>query len=132
MKKKYIRTGNKKSPSELIQYILSQKGWNLPKPQLILSITGGAKTFDVSAVKKAFQKSLIKAAASTCAWIITGGTNTGVNKLVGEAVKNESDKFNIEIPVIGITNWDSVHLNHKLISNINKTQNDQVKFKKNI
>ena len=69
---------DKTSPSDLIQYIYSNKGWNLPMPKLILSITGGAQNFSIPhKIKKAFKEGLVKAAATTGSWIITGGTNTG-------------------------------------------------------
>ena len=66
----------------MIQYLYSPEGWNLERPQLILSVTGGAQKFTIPhRMKKAFKRGLIKAAASTGAWIITGGTNTGVMRL---------------------------------------------------
>ncbi len=53
-------------------------------------MTGGAKNFEIpKRMKKAFKEGIIKAAISTDAWIITGGTNYGVMQLVGEAVKEE-------------------------------------------
>jgi len=57
-------------------------------------VTGGAKNFTIPhRIKKAFKEGLVKAAASTGAWIITGGTNTGVMRLVGEAVADEYPKY---------------------------------------
>ena len=103
----------------MIQYIYSEKGWNLPKPQLIISVTGGAKKFTMShPMKKAFKRGLIKAAASTGAWIITGGTNSGVMKLVGEAVADELDKYNLNLPVIGIATWGKVFMREKFINRV--------------
>ena len=40
--------------------------------------------------KKAFKTGFIRAAATTGAWIITGGTNEGIMKLVGEVKKIEA------------------------------------------
>jgi hypothetical protein len=66
----------------MIHYLYSKDGWRLNHPQLILSITGGAQNFTIPhRMKNAFKRGLIKAAASTGAWIITGGTNTGVMRL---------------------------------------------------
>ncbi len=51
---------------------------------------------------------MVKAAASTGGWIISGGTNAGVMRLVGEAVAEEAYKYNINgnsLPVIGIATW---------------------------
>ena len=49
------------------------KKWNLKVPNLIISVTGGAKSFHMPAkLKEAFSKGLVKVAVSTGAWIITG------------------------------------------------------------
>jgi transient receptor potential cation channel subfamily M protein 2 len=59
------------------------------KPHLVLSLIGGAKNFRMEGRKKdTFKKGLISAARSTNALILTGGTNTGTMKLVGEAVRD--------------------------------------------
>ena len=51
--------------------------WKLEKPQLILSVTGGAKNFSLpTKMKNAFKRGLVKAAESTNAWIITGNCLT--------------------------------------------------------
>ena len=60
---------------------------NPHRPHLALSIFGGAKFFKLDGRKKEiFKAGLISAARSTHAWLLTGGTNTGSMKLVGEAV----------------------------------------------
>lgn len=61
-------------------------------------------------MKKAFKRGLIKAAASTGAWIITGGTNTGVMRLVGEAVADEYHAQSTNLVVLGIATWGKVAL----------------------
>ena len=44
-------------------------GWNLQRPNLILSVTGGAQNFTIpQRMKQAFKIGLIKAAATTGAW----------------------------------------------------------------
>jgi transient receptor potential cation channel subfamily M protein 2 len=96
----------------MIQYLYHERGWNLPMPQLIISVTGGAQNFTIpQRMKTAFKRGLIKAATSTNAWIITGGTNTGVMRLVGEAVSEEFNK----LIVIGIATWGKIALRKKLI-----------------
>ena len=103
----------------MIQYMYNEKGWNMPRPKLIISVTGGAKKFSMPhRTKKAFKCGLIKAAVSTGAWIITGGTNNGVMRLVGEAVAEELDKYNSDLPVIGIATWGKVSMREKLINRV--------------
>jgi transient receptor potential cation channel subfamily M protein 2 len=76
--------------------------WNLYKPHLLISVTGGAQNFTISSkMKQAFKQGLLKVATSTEAWIVTGGTDTGCMKLVGEALSEELS----DIPVIGIATW---------------------------
>ena len=97
----------------------SKDGFNLTTPKLILSVTGGAQNFAIPLrMKKAFKEGLIKAAASTGAWIITGGTNTGVMRLVGEAVAEEYPKYSSDtnLIVLGIVTWGIVALKDKLVA----------------
>ncbi len=91
--------------------------WNLRRPKLILSVTGGAKNFTIPhRIKKAFKEGIVKAASSTGAWIITGGTNTGVMRLVGEAVAEEYEKYSTEseLVVLGIATWGITSMRDKL------------------
>ena len=47
--------------------------WNLEIPNLVISVTGGAKSFVLKPrLKEVFRRGLMKAANSTGAWIITG------------------------------------------------------------
>ena len=105
----------------MIEFLYNQKGdnsWDLTKPQLILSVTGGAQKFTLPyRMKKAFKRGLVKAAASTGAWIITGGTNTGVMRLVGEAVAEEFQDN--KLTVLGIATWGKIALRDKMIVIIN-------------
>lgn len=119
----------------MIEYLYNQEGWNLQPPKLIISVTGGAQKFTIPPrMKKAFKRGLIKAAASTGAWIITGGTNAGVMRLVGEAVADEFHKKSAEITVLGIATWGKVALRDKMIvpdcsfDDDQQPEKDQVKF----
>ncbi|KAL9974194.1 hypothetical protein ACROYT_G011206 [Oculina patagonica] len=97
--------------------------WNLKTPNLVISVTGGAKSFVLKPrLKEVFRRGLIKAAKSTSAWIITGGTNTGVMKHVGEAVKEQAITFGSEdkVNVIGIATWGIVHRKESLIASKDK------------
>jgi hypothetical protein len=68
---------------------------------LILSVTGGAESFEVPpGLLTAIRSGLVGAARSKDAWIISGGTNTGVMKLVGECMK--AAQLDRPIPLIGI------------------------------
>ena len=108
----------------MIEFLYSQKyqtSWGLHRPQLILSVTGGAQKFTLPyRMKKAFKRGLVKAAASTGAWIITGGTNTGVMRLVGEAVAD--DFHNTNLTVLGIATWGKIAMRDRMIVRISMSQ----------
>ncbi|XP_065053971.1 transient receptor potential cation channel subfamily M member-like 2 isoform X2 [Rhopilema esculentum] len=116
-RKPYIRLSHDTNPLPLLK-LLTQK-WQLNVPNLVISVTGGAKSFKLKPpLKEAFSKGLIKVAVSTGAWIITGGTSTGVMKHVGEAVMSrtqighQSGKINC----IGIAPWGQVDNSDCLVS----------------
>ncbi|XP_021379559.1 transient receptor potential cation channel subfamily M member 1-like [Mizuhopecten yessoensis] len=82
----YIRLANDTQPELVLDIILNY--WKLPTPKLLISVTGGAKRFDMKPkLLEKFKRGLINAATSTGAWIITGGTHTGVMEIVGEGVQ---------------------------------------------
>ncbi|CAF1136823.1 unnamed protein product, partial [Didymodactylos carnosus] len=85
----------------IVQFM--RTAWNLPTPELIISVTGGAKFCNLTReMRNAFQQALISAVLTTDAWIFTGGTNSGVMKEVGNAVDKCRQKT---IPCIGICSW---------------------------
>lgn len=100
----------------MVQFMYSPTGWNLHPPKLIISITGGAQTFKFPEfTRKAFKRGLLKAAVSTGAWIITGGTEHGVMRLVGEAVSEDPSKYVTDLVVLGIATWGKVARRDQLI-----------------
>ena len=56
--------------------------------------------------KKNFKTGLIKAAKAANAWIITGGLNVGVMRLVGDGMAEEISTENVTL--LGIASWGSV------------------------
>ena len=60
----YIRLALKTDAEKVVQFI--KEAWHLPTPDLIISITGGAKHCDLSArLRKNFQVGIVSAAATT-------------------------------------------------------------------
>ncbi|XP_075334645.1 transient receptor potential cation channel subfamily M member 2-like [Odontesthes bonariensis] len=92
--------------------------WELSPPNLLISVTGGAKNFYLKArLKNMFHRGLIKVAQTTGAWIITGGTHTGVMKHVGQAVRDYtlSSSMQGKIVAIGVATWGVIHNRDKLV-----------------
>ena len=53
--------------------------WGMPKPEVLITVTGGAQDFNLpSQLQVAFDRGLVSAAQSAKAWIFTGGSDTGV------------------------------------------------------
>ncbi|XP_059152108.1 transient receptor potential cation channel subfamily M member-like 2 isoform X2 [Physella acuta] len=96
---------------------LLQQAWGMEKPNLLISVTGGAKNFTMkSRLRDVFRRGLIKAAQSTGAWIVTGGTNAGVMKHVGEAVRDFGLTSERKVTTIGIAPWGCVQNKELLIN----------------
>lgn len=131
----YIRLHHMNSAESVVRFM--KEGWQLPTPDLIISVTGGAKNFDMSArLRKIFQRGLVAAAVTTSkkksinsflmkshrlnldAWLITAGTNTGVVKEVGEALSNyryKNRKHGSDVVCMGIGSWGYTAGNDQLI-----------------
>ncbi|XP_021180116.2 transient receptor potential cation channel subfamily M member 2 isoform X1 [Fundulus heteroclitus] len=114
---KYARV-SADTPSETLYQLLTEQ-WKLSPPNLLISVTGGAKNFDLkSHLKKVFHRGLIRVVQTTGAWIITGGTHTGVMKHVGQAVRDYglSNSMQGKIVAIGVATWGVIHNRHDLVN----------------
>ena len=84
----YLRINDDVDVSQLVEYV--HEKWQLSKPSLIISVTGGACDF---AMKKKYheklKQGLQRVAGTKGAWLITGGTNAGIMKICGEAVRDQ-------------------------------------------
>ncbi|XP_013398789.1 transient receptor potential cation channel subfamily M member 2 [Lingula anatina] len=106
---KYVRVAGDTN-MEIMTELLMDK-WNLELPNLLISVTGGAKNFTMKPrLKEVFRRGLVKAGQSTGAWIITGGMNAGVMKHVGEAVLDYTVAAGSrqKLVTIGIATWGCV------------------------
>ncbi|XP_055727936.1 transient receptor potential cation channel subfamily M member 2 isoform X3 [Salvelinus fontinalis] len=114
---KYVRVSSDTSPDLLYQLLTEQ--WKLPPPNLLISVTGGAKNFYMKPHLTAlFRRGLIKVAQTTGAWIITGGTHAGVMKHVGRAVREyvlSSGSMEGQIVAIGVATWGAIHNRRPLV-----------------
>ncbi|CAF3941979.1 unnamed protein product [Rotaria sp. Silwood2] len=82
--------------------------WCKERPSLVISVTGGAKAYNMKPrLLRAFRRGLLKVTSSTGAWIITGGMNTGIMKLVGEIVQIYPSRCR-PIHLIGISTWGCI------------------------
>lgn len=94
---------SKKYASEVLD--LMEKHWGMSPASVLISITGGAQDFVLPPrLNKAFRHGLAKAAQATNAWVFTGGTDSGVMQLVGQAIA----EYNVSCACIGVVTWGVV------------------------
>lgn len=77
--------------------------WRLKEPKVLISVTGGAEDFAMSRVdNEQLMQGLMQVAIETSVWFVTGGTEAGIMKLVGDARK----QYAADAPLIGVASWD--------------------------
>ena len=61
--------------------------WKLPRPDVIISVTGGAQAFDLATVHKdMIMRGMMENTRDMKPLFITGGTNSGIMKVFFECV----------------------------------------------
>ncbi|XP_050403200.2 transient receptor potential cation channel subfamily M member 3 isoform X3 [Patella vulgata] len=114
-KAQYVRLSSFDTKPEQVLQLL-QKNWGLDLPKLLITVHGGILNFDIQPkLKRVFRKGLLKAAKTTGAWIVTGGTNTGVTRHVGDAISDRTTKAKNKVVAIGIAPWGVVENREDLI-----------------
>lgn len=83
--------------------------WQLPRPSVILSITGAAAgTVDLNEVQRnVFTAGIGSVIRDTRAWVVTGGTNGGVMEMVGKSMA-QFDFDESENVCLGVATWGIV------------------------
>ena len=139
-KAQFIRLGFDSRPDLILQLLTRE--WGLELPKLIISVHGGKANFELNPrLKRVFRKGLLRAAkttgkrnkpaSSSChrfiivysrlittgAWILTGGTSTGVTRHVGDALISERSPRlrGGRVVSIGIAPWGVVENRTSLI-----------------
>nr|XP_022329694.1 transient receptor potential cation channel subfamily M member 1-like isoform X4 [Crassostrea virginica] len=114
-KAQYVRLSSFDTKAENVLQLLT-KHWGLELPKLLITVQGGILNFDLQPkLKRVFRKGLLKAAKTTGAWIITGGTSTGVTRHVGDAISDRTTKLKNKVVAIGIAPWGIVENKEELI-----------------
>ena len=93
-----------------------RNNWFDKLPDLIISVNGALDRVILSEKKiQMFQKNLIYATSKMKAYILTAGTNNGVMRIVGDAVKRNLKACDLNI--IGISTWNCIRFKDKLLVN---------------
>ncbi|XP_069752796.1 transient receptor potential cation channel subfamily M member 5 [Narcine bancroftii] len=102
---KFVQVSCHTSPGAIFELLINE--WNVPVPNLVVSIVGGEDNVLLKPwLRNAIRKGLVKAAQSTGAWIITSGLRAGITRLIGEAVRDHalaSTSTKIKVFAIGIS-----------------------------
>uniref|UniRef100_A0A3B3Q579 TRPM SLOG domain-containing protein n=1 Tax=Paramormyrops kingsleyae TaxID=1676925 RepID=A0A3B3Q579_9TELE len=114
----FVRLSHDSKPELVFQLLLRE--WQMELPKMVISVHGGARNFGLHPrIKQVVGKGLVRAAASTGAWILTGGLNTGAAKHVGDALKEYSSKSSWKLCTIGIAPWGIIENREDLIGRHN-------------
>ena len=90
---------------------MRRQQWKLKRPDVIISVTGGAEDFDLSTEEKdRIFKAMMDGTRSLDAWFTTGGTNAGVMKCMGEF----RAKYNPTAPLIGVASLGVINASERL------------------
>jgi hypothetical protein len=115
----------KKDPSKWACFAPDTKGsdmltllcetWGLPRPPVLISVTGAAGSLEMKGKDRAiFKRGLREAARRTQAWIVTGGTNSGVMSMVGSMVAETDEDTPHNTVCLGVVPWGAVHRHESL------------------
>ena len=81
-------------------------GWGMKTPSVIFSVTGGADKLTLRPkFLDLFCSSLLNATRNTNAWVVTGGTNVGIMKLIGDALSRHQSNAT----TLGVAAWGAIH-----------------------
>ncbi|XP_070541117.1 transient receptor potential cation channel subfamily M member-like 2 [Ptychodera flava] len=84
--------------------------WGYTKPQLMISVVGGSRRFNVKENQKNVFvdgiRQLTKTTGTT--WLMTSGSNVGAVTVVGEAMTRISVKVRDKVSCIGVTSWSGI------------------------
>lgn len=104
----YVRLSSFDTKAENVLQLLTRH-WGLELPKLLITVQGGILNFDLQPkLKRVFRKGLLKAAKTTGAWIITGGTSTGKSKTLPlYSLKNGvyMNLANVVTELLSISTW---------------------------
>ena len=103
-KKQYVVVHKDRINMHLLRYFVDRV-WALPRPDVIISVTGGAANFKLATDHKdKIMQGMFDGTRSLTPWFITGGTDAGIMRYVGEA----RAKYSPDVPLIAICSLGSV------------------------
>ncbi|XP_076098368.1 transient receptor potential cation channel subfamily M member-like 2 isoform X1 [Mytilus galloprovincialis] len=89
----YVKMAEETSTDMIADYFY--KAWKLGTPNIVVSIISNPdlwKRWKNQKQRDDFQKGIVEAINTTSMWLLTDGTNTGVSKMIGNAIKKEKER----------------------------------------
>ncbi|XP_036366249.1 uncharacterized protein LOC115221043 [Octopus sinensis] len=114
---KFVRVDHQTPMDIIINLIIYQ--WDFSLPNLLISVIGGREDVQLNEpTKEALGHSLVKAARTTDAWIISEGLHRGAVKYIGEAISDNENKVADmkTVKIIGIAPWNCVQNKESLVN----------------
>ena len=107
----FLRIPDTADQRHLLRFLRLQ--WRLPEPGILLHITGSAQGFDLpSKLVLPVTEGVVHASMTARAWIITGGMDSGVMSLIGNAIARQKHKC--KGPLLGVAPWRGVQERERL------------------
>lgn len=112
-------------PSKLIDILINKNKLAMRPPKLLISVTGGAQDFELDKnLELMLKRGLRRAAEATDAWVVTGGSNCGIMKYVGQAMSEiehglsngGNEDVGKRVPTIGIATFGSLKEREELLT----------------
>ncbi|XP_009633747.1 transient receptor potential cation channel subfamily M member 5 [Egretta garzetta] len=121
---KFIKVPSTIHPGIIFEVMLDK--WNLPAPNLVVSLVGEEENFQMKPwLRETLKKGLIKAAQSTGAWIFTSALRVGITRHFVQAVRDHalaSTSSTVKVIAIGITSLRKIQ--HREI--LDNTKNESL------
>eukprot|EP00052_Salpingoeca_macrocollata_P022389 m.194400 g.194400 ORF g.194400 m.194400 type:complete len:1763 (-) comp21786_c0_seq1:135-5423(-) len=110
----FVRVSPSTAPERLVGLI---KRLHFQLPRVVISVTGGAADFDLTReLESTLKRGLRRASEATNAWVITGGTNCGIMKYVGQAMSEiDNSREDSSVPLIGFATYGVIDGRHEYL-----------------
>ena len=90
--------------------------WGLPEPEIIIDVTGSAQDMLIDPSNEFSLRRAFKTLARLGnVWLVSAGTDTGVMKILGTAVRSIEAEGEVQIPLIGIAPFGATNSRELLV-----------------
>lgn len=103
---RFIVLSDSSSPADLAK--LLRKTWNIPMPDVIISVTGSAQAFELPPeLQRNLDEGMVSVLSNSHGWLLSGGTDTGIMRALGDLKARQRTRLR-HVPLVGIASWGNV------------------------